>query len=1043
MSKTATNLTTDQSTLLEIKHQILDPHNFLDSNWSTNSSVCYWIGVSCGARHGRVSVLDLSDMGLNGTIAPQLGNLSFLVSLNLSGNNFHGFLPKELAKLHRLKLIDLSQNAFDGEIPTWVGNLTTLKTVFLDGTSFQGVIPWEVGNLLSLEKFVVVNTSLIGQIPASFFNISSLKTVYFYNNSLSGSIPDNICFHLHKLEVLDLTYNHISGHIPSNIGECSNLQNVSLYANRVTGLIPTSMGNLTRLKQLYLSFNDLEGEIPLEIGNLISLEIFAAADTSLRGLIPSSIFNISSLKIISLENNSLSGKLPSMSLASNLEQLLLWTNNLSGNIPDSISNASKLRALELQENSLSGFIPDTLGNLTLLERLKLWSNHLTTKNPTHEWSFLSSLANFKNLRVISIYSNPLKGVLPTSITNLSASLEIFNANDCKIKGRIPMEIGGLTNIMRLNLAQNELSGPIPSTIGKLQNLQGLYLADNKLQGSIPYNVCGLEKLSELSLSGNMLQGSILPCLGDMAALRSLNLSSNKFYSTIPFTFWNLEDILILDLSSNYLNGSIPPDIGNLKVVTYLNLSRNLFSSNIPATIGGLNDLQTLSLSSNRLQGSIPTSLGDLTSLKTLDLSNNNLSGILPKSLERLSYLGYFNVAFNRLEGAIPNEGSFKNFTAKSFMDNYALCGSPRLEVPPCKNSTHRQSNRTLVHVLTYALPSIASIILIVTFIIVFKRCQNSKGTNLPVKDASEILEIHNRNQYKRLIQATDGFNEGNLLGSGSFGSVYKGSLSNGRDVAVKVFNLQLEGAFRSFDVECEVMQNILHRNLVKVISSCSCIDFKALVLEFMPNGSLEKWLYSDHYFLNIQQRINIMIDVASALEYLHLGHPNPVIHCDLKPSNVLLDRDFVAHVGDFGIAKLLGDAESVKQTMTLATIGYMAPEYGSTGTVSIKSDVYSYGILLIETFTRKKPTDDFFTGEMTMVRWMEGLLSKGTIDATNFSLLREKDEHFMERANCISSIMRLALDCSVELPEKRKDMKDVVSILKKIKRKFLNNIQHA
>ena len=140
MSMTVTNLTTDQSTLLEFKHHILDPHSFLDSNWSTTTSVCHWIGVSCGVRHGRVTVLDLSDMNLKGTIAPHLGNLSFLVSLNLSGNNFHGYLPKELAKLHRLKLIDLSQNAFNGEIPTWFGNLTTLKTLYLGGNSFQGKI---------------------------------------------------------------------------------------------------------------------------------------------------------------------------------------------------------------------------------------------------------------------------------------------------------------------------------------------------------------------------------------------------------------------------------------------------------------------------------------------------------------------------------------------------------------------------------------------------------------------------------------------------------------------------------------------------------------------------------------------------------------------------------------------------------------------------------------------------------------------------------------------------------------------------------------
>ncbi|EOY17015.1 Leucine-rich repeat protein kinase family protein [Theobroma cacao] len=728
-----------------------------------------------------------------------------------------------------------------------------------------------------------------------------------------------------------------------------------------------------------------------------------------------------------------------MSLDSNLEELFLWGNYLSGNISDCISNASKLKILNLNQNSFIGLIPNTLGNLCFLEVLRLWSNHLTTKTPNHEWSFLSSLANCKNLRVLEISFNPLNGILPTSILNLSASLQRFVADDCKIKGFIPMEIGSLSNIMVLSLSQNELSGSIPATIGRLQNVQGLYLNGNKLQGPIPDSVCHLEKLSYLSLSANMLQGPIPHCLGDLTFLRNLYLDSNKLHSTIPFTFWSLKDILKVDLSSNYLNGSLPLDIGNLKVLTYLNLSRNLFSSDIPITIGGLNGLQILSLSSNRLQGPIPQSLGDMFSLETLDLSNNNLSGIIPKSLERLSYLRYFNVAFNRLEGKIPNEGCFQNFTTKSFMHNYALCGSPQLQVPPCKTITHRLLKTTLMHILRYVLPIIASIMVILTFIIVLKKFQN-RSTSLPMNEGL-TLEIRGRNLYNRLLQATDRFSEGNLLGSGSFGSVYKGTISNGRNVAIKVFNLQLEGAFKSFDVECEVMQNILHRNLVKVISFCSCIDFKALVLEFMPNGSLEKWLYSNHCFLDILQRINIMIDVASALEYLHLGHRNPIIHCDLKPSNVLLDRDMVAHVGDFGIAKMLGEVETMKQTMTLATIGYMAPEYGSAGIVSVKSDVYSYGILLMETFTRRKPTNEIFVGEMSMKHWVKESLSNGIIGVTDSSLLRNEENHFMVKANCIASIMGLALDCSAELPEERKDMKDVVCILKKIKIMYLNNIR--
>ncbi|KAK9229859.1 hypothetical protein WN944_022825 [Citrus x changshan-huyou] len=189
------------------------------------------------------------------------------------------------------------------------------------------------------------------------------------------------------------------------------------------------------------------------------------------------------------------------------------------------------------------------------------------------------------------------------------------------------------------------------------------------------------------------------------------------------------------------------------------------------------------------------------------------------------------------------------------------------------------------------------------------------------------------------------------------------------EVAVKVFDPQYEGAFKSFAIECDVMKRIRHRNLIKIISSYSNDDFKALVLEYMPHGSLEKCLYLSNYILDIFQRLDIMIDVASALEYLHFGYSAPIIHCDLKPSNVLLDDNMVAHLSDFGMAKpLLEEDQSLTQTQTLATIGYMAPEYGSEGRVSTNGDVYSFGIMLMEIFTRKKPTDEIFSGEMTLKR---------------------------------------------------------------------------
>ncbi|TYJ39174.1 hypothetical protein E1A91_A04G048400v1 [Gossypium mustelinum] len=348
----------------------------------------------------------------------------------------------------------------------------------------------------------------------------------------------------------------------------------------------------------------------------------------------------------------------------------------------------------------------------------------------------------------------------------------------------------------------------------------------------------------------------------------------------------------------------------------------------------------------------------------------------------------------------------------------------------------------ILHALRYSLPTIGVVVLLIVLTIMYRRCQ-SRSTTLPIKDDLLSLKRLRRTSHAELSQATNGFEESNMLGSGSFGYVYKGRLLDGIEVAIKVFNLQTEGAFRSFDIECDAMRNIVHRNIVKVITCCSSVNFKALVLDYMSNGNLEKWLHSKNYFLDLIQRVEIMIDVASAIEHLHNGHPTPIIHCDLKPNNILLDEDMVAHVGDFGIAKLLGEGYLMKHTMTLATIGYMAPEFGSAGIVSVKCDVYSYGIVLIETFTKKKPTDNFFAEERTIRHWMESSLPQGAIEIADVDLLKREDEYFIVKANCISSIMELALNCSAELPEKRKDMKDVVVELKKIKQRLLNNIKHV
>ncbi|KAJ6992141.1 LRR receptor-like serine/threonine-protein kinase [Populus alba x Populus x berolinensis] len=445
----------------------------------------------------------------------------------------------------------------------------------------------------------------------------------------------------------------------------------------------------------------------------------------------------------------------------------------------------------------------------------------------------------------------------------------------------------------------------------------------------------------------------------------------------------------------------------MKAAIVIDLSGNQLSGNIPSTIGSLKKFISISLSGNSFQGSIPESFGDL----------------------------YLNVSFNGLQGEILSGGSFPNFTAQSFMGNKALCGPACLQVPPCHSKSGQPSN-TKSRLLRFILPAVASALLVVAFVFLLVRCPRRRRKT-PIPEALPLTAIQRSVSFLELLRATNEFHESNLLGVWSFGSVYHGVLPDGLNIAVKIFNLQVQGGLRSFDTECEIMRNMRHRNLVKIICSCCNLDVKGLVLEYMPKGSLEKWLYSYNYFLDIIQRVNIMIDVASAIEYLHHGYSTPVVHCDLKPSNVLLDEDMVAHVCDFGIARLLGEGESVAQTKTLATIGYMVPEYGLDGLVSTGIDVYSFGIMLMEIFTRKRPTDEMFEGEMSLKRLVEESLPDSVIDLVDSNLLNRGDGHSLNKEHRVTSVMELALQRANESPEERINMVEILARLKNIKGEFL------
>ncbi|GKV12543.1 hypothetical protein SLEP1_g23671 [Rubroshorea leprosula] len=348
-------------------------------------------------------------------------------------------------------------------------------------------------------------------------------------------------------------------------------------------------------------------------------------------------------------------------------------------------------------------------------------------------------------------------------------------------------------------------------------------------------------------------------------------------------------------------------------------------------------------------GSIPSSFSALKSLHYLDLSRNNFSGQIPKYFQNLTLLQYLNLSFNKFEGEVPNEGVFGNANAVSVVGNQHLCGGiQKLGLSPCKVQGLKKNKRS--HNLKIMIPIVSCSILLVMslFLIIFTWARRSK------RKASSMLQTQEpfpKISYAELSQATNDFSSTNLIGEGSFGSVYKGIMGeNGMLVAVKVLNLKQKGASKSFVAECEAMRNIRHRNLIKVLTVCSSIDFKgvdfkAIVYEFMQNGNLDEWLHSNEVQVGVQsfsfiERLNIVIEVAHAIEYLHYHCQPAIVHGDLKPSNILLDHEMVAHVGDFGLARFLISSKKTSSLGIIGTIGYVAPGNISF-TLNLCSESYS------------------------------------------------------------------------------------------------------
>ncbi|GAA0165762.1 hypothetical protein LIER_21082 [Lithospermum erythrorhizon] len=966
-------------TLLSIKASLKDPLNTLHDwdpsgtgadpgfNKSVHPIWCNWSGIKCDNKTSQITTLDLSFKNLSGTIHSDIKDLSHLHYLNLSGNFLDGPLQPAIFELQLLIKLDISHNSFNSTFPPGISGLKSLTYLNAFSNSFSGSLPEDIIRLENLEFLNLGGSYFDGSIPASYGGFSILKFLYLNGNGLTGSVPPEL-FSLDQLQHLEIGYNDYTTELPGEIGNLSNLVYLDISSTNISGAIPVEIGNLKKLETLLLFKNHLVGNIPESISQLKSLKALDFSDNHLSGFIPSGFSSLKELTILSLMNNNLTGEIPEgIGQLPNLETLYLWNNSLTGILPQSLGSNAKLLALDVSSNYISGPIPQ---NLCLSNKL------------------------FK----LILFSNKFIGGLPPSLANC-ATLSRFRVQNNNLNGTIPFGFGFLNNLTFMDISKNGFTGAFPKDIGNAPKLQFLNISENSLSAELPDDIWSSPSLQIFSASFAGLVGKI-PDFKSCQILYKLELNGNHLTGNIPWDIDNCEKLICLSFRSNFLTGIIPWEISKLPSIT------------------------------------------------DVDLSHNNLTGTIPLNFENCSTLESFNVSFNQLTGPVPSPDSiFSSFHPSSFTGNPGLCGG--LIQKPCINdnlaiaSGPVEDNRHPKKTAGAIVWIIAAAFGVGIFILIAgTRFFQGNFRGRFSGDQCEIgpwkLTAFQRLNFTEqdLLECLSMSN--NILGMGSAGTVYKAEMPGGEIIAVKklwgknnkeTINWQKRGVL----AEVDVLGNVRHRNIVRLIGCCSNNECTMLLYEYMPNGSLDDLLHGKNKHENLVAdwftRYKIALGVAQGICYLHHDCDPVIVHRDLKPSNILLDSEMEARVADFGVAKLIQGEETM--SVIAGSYGYIAPEYAYTLQVDEKSDIYSFGVVLMELLSGKRSVDAEFGDGNSIVDWVRSKMKikNGVLEVldtnagASCALVREE----------MMLLLRIALLCTSRNPNDRPSMRDVVSMLQEAK----------
>ncbi|KAK7245465.1 hypothetical protein RIF29_40311 [Crotalaria pallida] len=939
-------------------------------------------------------------------------NPSFLTHWN-SSNSSHCTWPEISCTNGSVTALSMTNTNITQTFPPFICDLTNLTYIDFQWNYFPGEFPKSLYNCLKLEHLDLSQNYFVGKIPDDIDHLASLSFLSLGGNNFYGDIPLSIG-KLKKLKTLKLNQCPFNGTLPDEIGNLSNLETLDLSSYNMIPptKLPTSWTKLNKLKVFYMYGSNLVGEIPETIGEMVALKELDLSLNGLSGQIPSGLFKLKNLSTLYIYNNSFSGEIPAVVEAFNLTNLDLSDNNLTGKIPDDFGKLKKLTYLGLFMNQLSGEVPESIGFLPALTDFEVFVNNLSGTLPLN-------FGRFSKLETFQVGSNSFTGKLPENLC-YNKRLVGLTAYDNNLNGELPESLGNCSSLQTLRIENNKFSGNIPSGLWTSMNLETFMINENKFTGGLPEKISS--KLSNLAISYNHFSGRVPTGVSSWKNVVVFNASNNFFSGSIPKELTSLSQLTTLMLDQNHLTGPLPSDIISWKSLITLNLSRNQISGEIPDVICRLPALNILDLSENKISGQIPPQLV-LTRPTNLNLSSNLLTGKIPSDFENLAYAG-------------------------SFLNNSGLCADTKaLNLTLCNSAPQRVNNGSSEsHAMIITVVVLASLlVLLSSFLVIRVYRKRKQGLHKSWKLTSfQRLSFTKSNIVSSMT-------EHNIIGSGGYGAVYRVAVDGlGGYVAVKkIFSSKMldHKLEDSFLAEVEILSNIRHNNIVKLLCCISSVDSLLLVYEYHENHSLDRWLHKKnksssavsgsvvHYsILDWPRRLHIAIGAAQGLCYMHHDCSPPVIHRDVKTSNILLDSEFNAKVADFGLARMLIKPEELATMSAVAgTFGYIAPEYAQTIRVNEKIDVYSFGVVLLELTTGKEANQGDEYSSLAEWAWRNIQLEINIEDVLDEEI---KEACYMDE---MCSVFKLGVMCTATLPANRPSMKEVLKILQSCNDPFAAN----